>query len=132
MPPVFGPVSSSYARLWSWLIGMGQNSVPFTQLMSENSWPSRTSSMTPFAPAAPKRWSTQMSHKAHERELLAVEEVLDDHLRAGRAEAVVHEDVVERGNRGVLIHRHGLALARGQAIGLDYDRRAMFLHIQHR
>ena len=41
MPPVFGPLSPSKARLWSCEIGIGQNSVPFTKLISENSWPSR-------------------------------------------------------------------------------------------
>ena len=68
-------------------------------------------------------------HKAHQREFLTLKEILDNHLRAGVAEAVVHENVLQSGDGGLLIHRHGHALACGQAIGLDDDRRAMLAHI---
>ena len=57
-------------------------------------------------------------HKAHQREFLTLKEILDNHLRAGVAEAVVHENVLQSGDGGLLIYRHGHALACGQAIGL--------------
>ena len=60
----------------------------------------------------------------NEAGLLAVEEFLDHHSRAGVAEGVALEHVADRGFGLRQRRRHHHALARGQAIGLDHDRRA--------
>ena len=92
MPPVFGPVSPSPTRLWSWLVAIGSTCVPSTI--------------------------------DDEARFLAVEEFLDHDARAGVAEGIAAEHVVQRllgfGQR----HRDDHALAGGQAVGLDHDRRA--------
>ncbi len=54
MPPVLGPVSRSPTRLWSWLVAIGSAVVPSTIEMKLASSPSRNSSITTRAPAAPK------------------------------------------------------------------------------
>ena len=45
---------------------------------------------------------------------------------------MVDEDVVERGDGRVLVHRDGHALAGGEPVRLDDDRRAMLMHIVDR
>ncbi|OPZ01834.1 MAG: hypothetical protein BWZ09_02637 [Alphaproteobacteria bacterium ADurb.BinA305] len=57
--------------------------------------------------------------------LLALHELLDDDARTRIAHAVVEQHHVDRGVRLVGRHRHHHALARGQAIGLDHDRRTL-------
>ena len=69
-------------------------------------------------------------HEAHQRELLTLQEVLDHHLGAGRTETVIDEDVLQRVQRGGLVHRHRHALARRQAVRLDHNRRAMLAHVR--
>ena len=67
--------------------------------------------------------------EAHQGEFLAVKEVLDNDLGTGGAEAMIDEDVFKRTLGGVLVHGHGHALAGGQTIGLDDDRRAMLVYV---
>ena len=67
--------------------------------------------------------------EAHEGEFLAFEEVFDDDLGAGLAEAVVDEDVVESGDGGVDVHGDGDTLAGGESVGLDDDGGAVFAHV---
>ncbi len=67
--------------------------------------------------------------EAHEGEFLAFEEIFDNDLGAGLAEAVVDEDVVESGDGGVDVHGDGDALAGGESVGLDDDRGAVFAHV---
>ena len=62
--------------------------------------------------------------QAEEARLLAVEEFLDDDLGAGVAEGAA-EAGLDRGQRLVERHRHRHALAGGEAVGLDDDRRAL-------
>ena len=68
-------------------------------------------------------------HKTHQRELLTLQEVLDDNLRTGVAETMIDENVFKSGDGGFLIHGNGHALASGQTISLDHNRSAMFTHI---
>ena len=68
-------------------------------------------------------------HEAHERELLSLQVILNHHTGAGGAETVVHENVVQRIQGRFDVHRHRDALAGGQTIGLDHDRRTMLVHI---
>ena len=53
MPPVFGPLSPSRARLWSWTETMGTTFAPSEKTRNETSSPDRNSSMTSLAPALP-------------------------------------------------------------------------------
>ena len=55
MPPVFGPCSPSKARLWSWAQPKTMEVSPSHRANSEPISPSRNSSMTTRAPAAPNR-----------------------------------------------------------------------------
>ena len=93
MPPVFGPVSPSPTRLWSWLVAIGSAVRPSTIEMKLASSPSRNSSITTRAPAL--------------------------------AEGVAAEHVGDRGLGFGQGHRHDHALAGGEAVGLDHDRRAL-------
>ena len=70
--------------------------------------------------------------ETHQGELLTFQEILDDDLGAGGAEAVVDEDVLERALGGVLVHGYGHALAGSQTVGLDDDRGAMLVHVRLR
>src|SRR6056297_1742813 len=54
MPPVFGPVSPSPARLWSCAVPIGRTSVPSQSTKNDASSPLMTSSITTSAPAPPK------------------------------------------------------------------------------
>ena len=67
--------------------------------------------------------------EAEEARLLAVEEFLDHDLGAGRAEGAA-EAGVDRRQRLVDGHRDRDALAGGEPVGLDDDRRA--LRARHR
>jgi hypothetical protein len=64
---------------------------------------------------------------------LAVHELLDHHPRAAlvvlHAQGVVGEHGVDGGVGFVQAHRHHHALAGGQAVGLDDDRRALGVHV---
>ncbi|MNN32543.1 hypothetical protein D3C81_1462660 [compost metagenome] len=60
---------------------------------------------------------------------LALQEFLDHHARAGIAQLVVGQHHVDRGVGLFQRHRHHHALARGQAVGLDHDRRALRVDI---
>ena len=62
--------------------------------------------------------------QAEEARLLAIEEFLDHHLGAGSAEGAA-ESRLDRGQRLVDRHGDGHALAGGEAVGLDDDRRAL-------
>ena len=55
MPPVLGPSSPSKARLWSWAQPNSIEVLPSQSANSEPISPSRNSSITTRAPAAPKR-----------------------------------------------------------------------------
>jgi hypothetical protein len=63
-----------------------------------------------------------------ERGFFSGHELLDHHLGPGRAEFAA-EHVVECGKRLILGLGHDHALACGQTIGLDHDRRALRLHV---
>ncbi len=63
-----------------------------------------------------------------ERRLLAGHHLLDHHLGAGRAEAAA-EHVVDGLQRLGFGLRQDHALAGGEAVGLDHDRRAVFAHV---
>mmetsp|Transcript_57526 Transcript_57526/g.160160 ORF Transcript_57526/g.160160 Transcript_57526/m.160160 type:complete len:235 (-) Transcript_57526:193-897(-) len=54
MPPVFGPLSPSSARLWSWAGAIMAARLPSANAMQLTSSPSSSSSMTTSSPAAPK------------------------------------------------------------------------------
>src|SRR6266571_4961017 len=58
MPPVLGPSSPSFRRLWSWLVARGSTCLPSARTMKLASSPSRNSSMTTRFPAAPIARST--------------------------------------------------------------------------
>ncbi len=60
---------------------------------------------------------------------MTFEEVFDDDFRAGRAETMIDEDVIQGVDGGFDIHGDGDALARGEAVGLDDDRRAVLLDV---
>ena len=64
MPPVFGPVSSSKARLWSCTETMGTTRAPSEKTRKETSSPARNSSMTVLAPALPNFLSAIISSTA--------------------------------------------------------------------
>ncbi len=53
MPPVFGPLSPSSARLWSCTEAIGTTREPSEKTRNDTSSPSRNSSITTFAPAEP-------------------------------------------------------------------------------
>ena len=93
MPPVFGPLSPSKARLWSCAPTSGSACSPSQSAKKLASSPSMNSSITTEAPAAPKRLPDSMSRAA-------VDRLLD---RLG----------------------HDHALAGGEPVGLDHDRRAL-------
>ena len=97
MPPVFGPLSPSPTRLWSWLVAIGSTFWPSTMTMKLAS--------------------------------LAIEELLDHHARAGVAEGIAGEHVAHGGFGFVQVHGDDHALARGQAIGLDDDGRALLVQV---
>ena len=61
MPPVFGPWSPSRRRLWSWLVASGRTCAPSLITMKLASSPSRNSSITTRAPAAPSFFAVIMS-----------------------------------------------------------------------
>ena len=54
MPPVFGPLSPSKARLWSCAVPIGRTFSPSDSTKNEASSPSMNSSITTSAPAVPK------------------------------------------------------------------------------
>lgn len=60
---------------------------------------------------------------------LAVEELLDDHARTGFTESVAGEHVAHRVLGFLQGHGDDHALAGGQAVGLDHDRRAFFTQV---
>jgi hypothetical protein len=93
MPPVFGPWSASFRRLWSWRGGQRQHVLAV----------------------------------AHDDEagFFAGQEFLDHDARAGVAEAVIRQHVVDRLVRFFQRHGDHHALAGRQAVGLDDDRRAV-------
>ncbi len=64
--------------------------------------------------------------------LLALEEILDHDPRSGIAEGVVLEHVTDRRFGLGFGHRHDHALARGQPVGLDHDRRALLPEVGQR
>ena len=68
---------------------------------------------------------------AHDDEarFLALEELLDHHARAGGAELVLAEHRVDRGVRFLARRGDHHALARGEAVGLDDDRRAVLVDV---
>ncbi|MNZ68661.1 hypothetical protein D3C78_869310 [compost metagenome] len=63
---------------------------------------------------------------------LAVEELLDHHAGARIAEGVAGQHVTHGGFGFFQGHGDDHALARGQAVGLDHDRRAFFLQVGQR
>ena len=85
MPPVFGPLSPSPTRLWSWLVAIG---------------------------------SVLAVDHDDEAGLLAIEELLDHHARAGVAEGIAGEHVAHGGFGFVQVHGddHALAAARPSAL----------------
>ena len=60
-----------------------------------------------------------------EARLFAVEELLDDHARAGGAQRVADEHRIDRGVRFGDARRDDDAFAGREAVGLDDDRRAL-------
>src|SRR6185295_4750652 len=60
--------------------------------------------------------------EGHEGNLFARQELLDHDPVAGHAEAALAEDRLERRFELRFVHRHEDALARGQAVRLDYHR----------
>ncbi len=90
----------------------------------------------PRSPSKARLWScaetsgsaVSPSHSAKKRRLLAVEELLDDELRAGRAQAAA-EDHVDRRLRLGDRRRDDDALAGGEPVRLDHDGRAARAHI---
>ena len=86
----------------------------------------------PWSPSRRRLWSWLVASAQHvravahddEARLLALEELLDHEARAGGAEALLGHHLVDRGVRLGHARRHHHALARGKAVGLDYDRRA--------
>ena len=61
MPPVFGPVSPSPTRLWSWAATSGVTRSPSLKTRNESSSPSRNSSSTTRPPASPTILPDSMS-----------------------------------------------------------------------
>jgi hypothetical protein len=80
MPPVFGPCSPSKARLWSWAQPNTIESLPSQSANSEPISPSRNSSITTRAPAAPNRPPKASSMAAS----ASTRVVRDHHALAGR------------------------------------------------
>ncbi len=64
MPPVLGPLSPSKARLWSCAPTSGSACSPSHSAKKLASSPTRNSSITTEAPAAPKRLPDSMSRAA--------------------------------------------------------------------
>ena len=60
IPPVFGPLSPSSARLWSCTEAMGTTREPSEKTRKETSSPSRNSSITTLAPAEPNFFSAMI------------------------------------------------------------------------
>ncbi len=60
MPPVFGPWSASFRRLWSCEVAIGSTFLPSHMTMKLASSPARNSSITMRAPASPKALSDSM------------------------------------------------------------------------
>ena len=59
MPPVFGPVSPSPTRLWSWAVPMARQSVPSDRMKKLASSPAMNSSMTTdISPNSPSKMSS--------------------------------------------------------------------------
>ncbi len=67
MPPVLGPWSPSKARFWSWAVSRIWNWLPLTKAKSENSSPSKNSSMTTRAPESPNLLSKSISMSTFNR-----------------------------------------------------------------
>ena len=68
--------------------------------------------------------------EADQGEFLAVQEVLDNDLGTGGAEAMVDEDVFECALMAVsLVHGHGHALACRQTVGLDDNRGTVLVYV---
>ena len=65
----------------------------------------------------------------NEAGFLAVEEFLDDDARTGIAQLVAGQHVVDGGVRFIQAHGDDDALAGGQAIGLDDDRRTLLVNV---
>ena len=66
-----------------------------------------------------------------EARLLADQEFLDHHRGAGGAEAVARQHVARRLDRLLDRLGHDDALAGGEPVGLDHDRRALRLDVGH-
>ena len=64
-------------------------------------------------------------HQREEAGLFALHELLDHHFRAGVAEGAFDHDVVDGGERLVVVVADDHALARREPVGLDDDGRAM-------
>ncbi len=64
MPPVFGPLSPSRSRLWSWHGGSTRTLFPSVSASTEASTPESFSSMTIVRPASPKTRRVIMSSTA--------------------------------------------------------------------
>ena len=99
MPPVFGPLSPSKARLWSCAVASGSACSPSHSAKKDASSPSMNSSITTSAPAL-----AEFAAEHH----------------------------VDGGERFLVSHGHDDALAGGQTVGLDDDRRALSEHIGSR
>ncbi|CFW38607.1 Uncharacterised protein [Bordetella pertussis] len=61
MPPVLGPASPSFRRLWSWLVARASTWRPSHMTMKLASSPVRNSSITTRAPASPSEPSPSMA-----------------------------------------------------------------------
>ncbi len=61
--------------------------------------------------------------------LLPFQKFLDDHALAGRAEGAVDHRLVDGVQRVADVHGDGDTLARGEAVGLDNDRRTVMLDV---
>ena len=90
MPPVFGPLSPSKARLWSCAVVERDRGLAVAQ--------------------------------REEGGFLAVEEFLDHDFDAGLAQAAAEHHVDRRFGLGEGLRHHD-ALAGGEPVGLDHDRR---------
>jgi hypothetical protein len=74
--------------------------------------------------AVPKGRAVLPSHRQKKLASSPCQEFLDHHFGAGLAERAL-ETILDRRQRLVQRHRHGDALAGGQPVGLDDDRRAL-------
>ena len=104
MPPVLGPWSPSKARLWSCAVASGSAVSPSTSAKKLASSPSRNSSMTTSAPAAPNAPPKQSSIAA----LACLARLGDDYAFAGREPVGLDDD-------GQALRGH-ISLGRGRVV----------------